>query len=393
MYVKVLEFVHKNLVKPTGGPNGYVYNLTSIESDDIEYCFLDDYFEPKVKKYKKYFPSILVEIVKAIRENKKIRLIKRGTNIIKNINQFDIIHFHTSNDLYSCKKQLSNFKGKVVLTCHTPIPPFMELYNDYYSKTMRILCGKRSAKKYKKICEGAFLMADYIVYPCKEAEDSYYDLWKGYNDIHKTCENKISYIPTGCVEKKEKYQKEDLFGNIYDGKFLVCYVGRHNRSKGYDILKNIAKKMKTSTNIQFVICGKQGPLYALNSNNWMEIGWTADADSYIKCSDVFILPNRWTYFDLVFLEVLSMGQLIIASNTGGNKYFSNFSNCGIYLYDNIDEAIDYINMIRNMSFEEKELLKKNNRELYLKEFSNNIFSKRYASYYSDVKKNCVKRDY
>lgn len=99
--MKVLEFVHRNQVKPTGWPNGYVHNMTLIENDGFEYCFLDNYLEPKGRKYKKYFPSIFVEIVKAIRENKKIRQIIQVANIISNINQFDIIHFHTATDLYS----------------------------------------------------------------------------------------------------------------------------------------------------------------------------------------------------------------------------------------------------------------------------------------------------
>lgn len=390
--MKILEFVHKNLVKPTGGPNGYVYNLTSLKSENIDFCYLDDFNESIGKKYKKYFPSFIVEVVKGIRENNKIKKIMRGCEILENINQYDIIHFHTTNDLHLYRKQLENYKGKIVLTCHTPIPPFMELYNDYYSKIMRIICGKKSVKKYKKICEDAFAIANNIVFPCVEAEEAYYELWDGYSAMHDSFADKISYIPTGCIEKKTD-SKKSILGDKYNKKFVICYAGRHNKSKGYDILVDIAKTLAKDDSLKFIICGNQGPLYDPKISNWHEIGWTTKVDSYIKSSDIFILPNRWTYFDLIFLEVLSMGQIIVASKTGGNKYFSKYPNCGIFLYEDVDDAIKYINMIRKMPAEQAALLRKNNRELYLKEFSNFVFSKRYCSYYSDIINNCVKKEY
>ena len=43
--------------------------------------------------------------------------------------------------------------------------------------------------------------------------------------------------------------------------------------------------------------------------------WTNDPHSLINASDMFILPNKETYFDLIMLEVLSMGKIVLATNT------------------------------------------------------------------------------
>ncbi len=45
-----------------------------------------------------------------------------------------------------------------------------------------------------------------------------------------------------------------------------------------------------------------------------------------------------TYFDLVMLEVLSLGKIIIASYTGGNKYFKSSFAKGVFTYSKLEEA-------------------------------------------------------
>ena len=125
------------------------------------------------------------------------------------------------------------------------------------------------------------------------------------------------------------------------------------------------------------IAGTEGPLYHLEHNRWIEVGWTKDPGSVIQASDVFVLPNKETYFDLVMLEVLSLGQIVVASYTGGNKYFAKYENSGIFLYNNNTEAENIISQIIKMSEEKRKELRKKNLELYKAEFTNEAFAKRY----------------
>ena len=384
------------MVKPIGGPNGYVYNIINdFDNSDILLETLNNSVVERVKKYRKFIPGFLVEFLKVIREEKNIKAVMSGNVVIPNINEYSIIHFHIPYHLFACRNALKNFHGKVVLTNHTPIPTYNEIYYDNYTKFLRFAGGKRRKGLYKKACDEAFYLADYILYPCYNAQDCYFSDWDGYQKIYEDNLEKFVYLPTGCVEKKPQIDKPTIRRETHtENAFVVSYVGRHNESKGYHKLQNIAKAVFDKTDdVKFVICGKEGPLYGLKTPKWVEIGWTKDADSYINASDVFVLPNTQTYFDLVMLEVLSLGKIVIASNTGGNKYFSRFQNIGVFLYNTEEEATDLILKIKNMEQCEIKKLEASNRNLYLNYFDSKIFSKRYEQFYSDVQTGKVKHEY
>ena len=120
-------------------------------------------------------------------------------------------------------------------------------------------------------------------------------------------------------------------------------------------------------------------LLGLNHKRWVEVGWTNDPHSLIAASDVFVLPNKETYFDLVMLEVLSLGKVIVASNTGGNKYFNKLNATGVLLYDTKDEAIKLINDIKQLSSYEKAKMEKANKKIFEDYFTMEIFSKQYMN--------------
>lgn len=395
--MKILEYVNEDKVKPIGGPCGYVYNLAKDFPTKDDNIFFNTQTEvsSKIQKLKKYFPNAIVEVAKALKETKFVKKILEGDETISKMNDYDIIHFHSAFDLERCKNALSKYNGKIVLTIHTPIPPFLEPYQDYNSPISRFLGGKHRMKKYTMICNRALDDCDYIVYPCSQAEESYHELWTGYTKKREKIERKVLYLPTGCVAKNPSIKKEDIRSSLAysNNDFIICYAGRHSISKGYDSLIKLAEIMKND-NVEFLICGKEGPLYDPNFINWKEIGWTKDADSYINASDVFILPNKYTYFDLVFLEVLSIGKIIVASNTGGNKYFTKFTNSGIFLYNTVEEAKMIIQKIKSMDEAERIKLGERNKEIFESHFSHVIFSRHYYELYSHIaNNNSLKKEY
>lgn len=391
--MKVLEFVNKNNVKPIGGPNGYVYNIiNNLGSNDVIIETLPAYEE--TFNFKKIIPNLFLDLLRIFKERKKLKDLKKGLHHIENISSFDIIHFHSATDLMMCSNDLKSFNGKVVLTIHSPIPPHIEIYQDFYSKIMRFFGGKKRMKLYKRIIEEAFNLTDYIVYPCEEAEESYYELWEGYAELKKMNLEKFIYLPTGCVEKNPSISKENIRKELgLSDDFLISYAGRHNTSKGYDLLIDIVKSVSEKIDFKVVVCGKEGPLFSPKLKNWYEVGWTNNAESYIFSSDVFVLPNRWTYFDLVFLEVLSLGKIIVASNTGGNKFFSKFNDCGIFLYNSLEEAEKYIRYVVNLSKEKKEEYEMKNKQLFIRFFNANNFSRRYCELYKDILNKVPKKVY
>ena len=176
-------------------------------------------------------------------------------------------------------------------------------------------------------------------------------------------------MPSGilqCTAKVDSKTVREKYG-IPNNAFLISYVGRHNQIKGYDVLKEIGSKILDKKDVYMIIAGSEGPLYHLENKKWIEVGWTNDPHSIIAASNLFILPNRETYFDLVFLEVLSLGVPLLVSNTGGNKYF----------FDTVKDAIKEINSIMKKENKEIEKSKKKNIDLFNKTFNDKEFANRY----------------
>ncbi len=96
-----------------------------------------------------------------------------------------------------------------------------------------------------------------------------------------------------------------------------------------------------------VCCGNKGRIDPPESSDWIEVGWTDDTYSYVNASDLFILPNRETYFDLALLETMSLGRSALISRTGGNKIFEGMEDRGIYTFGSEDEAVRAVQFIKN----------------------------------------------
>jgi glycosyltransferase involved in cell wall biosynthesis len=380
----VLIYMNENQIKPIGGPSGYVYNLKrALESEDIKNInFLKD----------QNWKSNLIRIIPKRLKN-YLSINSLVTSIIykkkaakRDFAEYDIVHFHSPLSMFLNRDNLENYKGKVLLTSHSPKPLHQEIVEDILTETERKKYGSK-LKDLEIIDIYSFNRADYILFPCEEAEEPYINNWKPFIEIKEKRKSAFKYIPTGIFECSAKLSKEEILKkyNIPKDSFIISYVGRHNSTKGYDILKEIGKKLIDNNNVYFLIAGKEEPLKGLPNKNWIEVGWTDDPHSIIAAADMFILPNKETYFDLIMLEVLSLGKIVLASDTGGNKYFKNFTNSGIYLFDSIDVAIQKVSEIIEFPLTQRSELGQANNKLFQEYFSPNIFLENYLNILQDIK--------
>lgn len=390
---KILIFMEKYYLKPIGGPAGYLYNLNNeLEKQNIKNIHFierkDDYVVTK-KMIKKMplFLSSWIRICKRSIDYKRLLNSDKKTSDIK-LEDYDIIHFHSTKEMFRVKDSLEGYNGLVILTSHSPKPLSLEIYEDVLRPFERKFLKKMYAKLIE-IDKYAFNRANYIVFPCQDAEEPYHNNWDEYKEIKERNKDKYRYFLTGinpCSAKMNNKEVREKY-NIPKDAFVISYVGRHNETKGYDALKKIGEKMlHQNDNIYFFIAGKEEPLKGLNNDHWIEVGWTNDPHSIIAASDVFVLPNKETYFDIIMLEVLSLGKIVVASNTGGNKYFKNINAEGIFLYSSVDEAIDLINQINTMRNDEKMILEKSNKVLFDKKFTSEIFCNNYVKLLNELKK-------
>ncbi len=374
---KVLIFIEKGKLAPTGGPSAvcYYYLQELQKRGESKFYFLDDMnsnstLHVKEAQMNSKHPKWIMKTYYFIKEIIKTNKLLGGNYPIvpfTKYNQYDIIHFHDTRTMYLRRHELKNYTGKVVLQSHSPQPLGHELYNVIPASVRFFVPFIRG--RFEEMDKYAFERADYIVFPCEDAEEPYFNDWPYYKLIHKAKKENYRYILTGIPSCSPKRNKEEVRTelSIPISDFVVIYVGRHNEVKGYDSLKRMGSSFLGKTQNNWVICaGKEAPLTRLNHPRWIEVGWTKDAHSYISASDVFVLPNKETYFDIVMLEVLSLGKIVIASRTGGNKYFEKMGCEGVLLYDTEDEAVELLNKVKQMTKEERILLGQKNKIFYEK---------------------------
>lgn len=388
---KVLIYLYKNRLAPVGGQYGYNYNVyTVLEKNGIKNIdFLETEkgnatsINQKVNKIQNKTLLKLVKILKSIVRN-YMRLYGRTHKAVVDLNNYDIVHFHNVSDMYSCKDSLEKYKGKVILTSHAPNRPSLSVFqmlSPFEQKYMKWF--------YKRMFDMdvyAFNRADYIVFPCPEAEEPYYNNWDYYKEFKKSNSHKYIYIPTGinpCSPKVGKSEVRQRYG-IPEEAFVFCYVGRHNEIKGYDTLKELGLELLKDKNVYFLVAGKEEPIKGLEHGRWIEVGWTNDPHSIICASDVFILPNRETYFDLIMLELISLGAIVLCSHTGGNKFFEKYEPNGIIQYSTKQEAIVKAQELMKLTNDDKKKLQNYNVKMYKEYFTSEVFTSAYLEFLDKI---------
>lgn len=385
---KVLIYLNEGDLAPVGGPLGYNFflkqQLDRLKATNIDFIHKDgggvsDNLNLKLFGMKQGPLRTILLILKNF-VVKTINLYGPNHRTDIDLSKYDIVHFHTSTQMYAIKDSLKDYKGKVVLTTHSPTLQSQEVYERLTSWEKKYMHW--FYKNLVLIDKYAFTRADYIIFPCPEAEEPYYNNWSEYPAIKELKKDAYRYLLTGTQKRHAKLTREQVCQkyNIPTNAFIVSYAGRHNSIKGYDNLKELGEMViKENDNVYFLIAGKETPLQGLRNDKWIEVGWTDDPHSLIAASDVFVLPNRETYFDLILLEVLSLGTIVLASNTGGNKYFKNINADGVFIYEDLSEAKALLYKIMNMSAEEKDIIKKNNENLFEKYFTLEIFANQYLT--------------
>lgn len=394
---RLLIFHYKDQLKPIGGPSGYLYNLMSglqlIENPPISIEFLTkangfSNSSSRARNIYNKLPLCIKVLYRIYGHWKGYRALKKHKVSYDSefFSQFDYIHFHDCFSLYKQKDALNNYKGIIILQSHCPKPPQFEKIEDQYSPLERFLYGKSHLKDYTECVRFAFNRANYIIFPCKEAEESYYKYWDEYAKIHESRKVDIKYLPTGLKDCKDKikFTREQVRTEykIPQDAFVVSFVGRHNKVKGYDRLCRVACMLKNIDNLYVFVAGEEYPLKHPDHPRWIEVGWTNDPYSIINASDLFILPNQETYFDLVLIEVLSLGKAALVSKTGGNKYFENLES-GIVYFETEDECASILTSLVNNKEKLVEMGAKN-RHLYLEQFTEKKFGERYLKLISDL---------
>ena len=289
-------------------------------------------------------------------------------------------------DIYLNRKWLKKTNSQILLTPHSPEMAAIEIVTDVYKLNEKSLWAKLAISILVNREKLAFKLADSFVFPCPEARETYLSN-SALNQILST-QNACSYALTCSPEPNLNKRAQDIKAelNIPPGSKIICYAGRHNHIKGFDLLVHAAKEvLQKDKNTYILVLGSAGAIESLDHPRWIDVGWTNNPHDYMNAADIFVLPNRSTYFDLILLESLSLGNFIVASNTGGNKFFKKFDSNEFLLYEKQSDLastlLDALKLIKKSSNDCGVFKSKKNREIYESNFSIPKFSKYFDNIY------------
>lgn len=375
-----------NKLAPVGGPRGYLYHLKrqldKLLIDNIEFLPSEN-DEWIIERIFPFFKSIRISLNIVLSQYQAIFGFRHKAKI--DLNRYDVIHFHDTFSMFSVRDSLKHYNGKIVLTSHSPTILSNE-WKEEASKYKKKFCGGM-LNRLIEMDEYAFNRADFLFFPCEDAEEPYFKSWDGFKEVKKLKADKFRYIPSGINPCFPKLTRKEVLCkyNIPQNAIVFAYAGRHSEIKGYDLLKKIGSSILPKyENVYFLIAGIEKPLTRLEHPRWIEAGWTNDPHSLIAASNAFILPNKETYFDLIMLETLSLGKIVIASNTGGNKYFRKFESDGIILFNDIQEAISSCERVIRLDNTTVMSLEQENRKMFNDNFTIDIFAKHYSDLVNNI---------
>lgn len=395
--MKILIYHSESYLAPIGGPSGYLFGLMSavnkLNEENISICLLPasstgakENVRQQSKKIKSKVLKSFLGLYRSYKTAKSIAcILYRTKKPPVDLNQYDVVHFHSTRDFYLVRDYLKEFRGKTVITSHSPQPLSHEIAESL-SPFWKFVYGKK-LEVLIEMDRYVFENADYILFPCEEADEPYIHEWPEYAHIKDKRRSVYRYVPTGSNPAKVLTDRKSVRSNlgIPEDAFVISYVGRHNKIKGYDRLKEIGEAfLSKHSDAYIVVAGREEPIRRLNHPHWIEIGWTNEPHSYVNASDVFILPNRETYFDLVMLEVMSIGKISLISNTGGNKYFHKFPDAGILYFDSVSDAVEKLEVIYKMSKDKIAKQEEINRKIFSENFTTDIFARNYVELYKSL---------
>jgi glycosyltransferase involved in cell wall biosynthesis len=324
-----------------GGPTGYLANLRygldrTARQSDIE-IWIERNRKPAAISPAAPYVHTAAELDSHIHWHSNIDAIAMDESRMDKLLRGGATSIHTHTCVETLKVahalQRTNRRIPLIFTSHCP-----ESYGKEFADVWRARgYPKEKTDKLEqavRLIEAmAFRKSDIWIFPSAEAMEPYFATIPQFAMWRK--EKDLRFVPTGaCPLKTEltRAQAKKKFG--VEGKKVVLFIGRHTGVKGYDLLCQAGEALfQERTDTAVLVAGRiEDGVSPPNNPNWIELGWCSNPGDLAAAADVFVLPNRMTYYDLILIEMLSTGVPIVASATGGNKSVAAITDGAVELY-------------------------------------------------------------
>ncbi len=389
------DFQHMVLInwflsQGAGGPPGYLANLRRgidiLTGENVHPIYIQRLPKTEVDYEPQYSVEDLTKLVDWFANLDNLGLPDQAQEKITHLAPKSV-HAHICTDmvaLYNHFDRIGHARPLTIFSSHAPESWGKEVADIWRSKGHTGEHVEELERVTRLIEAKAFREADVWIFPSAEAMEPYFATVPRFEEW---AENKdIRFLRTGSPEKTcdlTQAAAKQVFG--LSGQRVISFIGRHIEAKGYDIMKEVgAQLLNEFEDLTVLVAGKQDGLPALDHPRWKELGWYNQPERVIKASDVFALPNKNTYFDLVLLEAMSLGATVVASATGGNKTVAEDTNGALELAEASGPAL--ADKIRGLLQNEdrRTELGDNAKRAYNVLYTESAFAKNYVQLVSEI---------
>lgn len=395
-------------IRPGGGPPGYLYNLkkgleTCDNSSIIVYSPIESelrvgslnpslirkfgYWLPKhISKFahKALFPSFIFWILFFFYE-KIVWNLSLKKNYWDQINTDDCVVCHNAKLGAQALGGLGKKFSQLWIMPHGPVTYSDEVTESFTEKFGESFLTKFVSARLNTMELETFNAVSGLILPTKESCASYFT---DFPLLRSKFENiTFRYVLTGAPQLHSFRERHDIRSDLgIDNKAIVIsYFGRFHLHKGFDFFLKVAEKLTEKDQKYLFLCAGTGDLEKYIDNSKVKnLGWRKDMADLLKASDMILVPNKHSYFDLIILEALSMGKVVLTSDVGGNQYFKE-KKMGVVLYKlgNVEECLSKI----AQSTEELQDLSKHAKASYETYFSIPVFTRNHVALAKSLLKN------
>nr|WP_314262444.1 glycosyltransferase [uncultured Devosia sp.] len=307
------------VIRPGGGPGGYVcnlergiQNLPEFETADLHFRFegaRDGRSSPnhsgqRFKHLTTIRNALEVTGLRSVLLKARFHFSQAFKFLREAVDASDVVVIH--GPFFLDILRYANKKKK--LTIYMPHSPV--IYADEYRDTL-LNNGLKLPRasyniryKYERDC---ITEASFVVFPSPGASKEYVDKFS----LKDT--GKVHYLASGVtVDFQPSPDATDPDLDIP----TVLYAGRYVDHKGFaDFCQAAETAASRRLQAKFVSAGA-GPLKA--SKNVHDLGWRSDIHALVQGAQLVAIPNRVAYYDLLPLECAALGKPMVMSAVGGS---------------------------------------------------------------------------
>lgn len=237
----------------------------------------------------------------------------------------------------------------------------------------------------------SFGIPDYIKYNCLNADVLLTYTKTENNALVKLGINKNKCHVIGLGIHSELYVNQDISNfkhkyNLKDNEILILFIGRKNKTKGYNELFNSLKII--DSNIRLIMIGKRRPSYKIPIEFKDKIIDIENASENTKLQalqacDIFCLPSLRESFGIAYLEAWIYKKPIVACNIPTSKEIINVNQDGLLVEQNSQDIAQKLNnLIKNPKLRQK--MGENGRKKVLNKYTWSKIMPRVQNIYNNL---------